>query len=100
MPNVIHLHPTRAAPTSNPAAERLQEIGQLVATLQTAPIQNFDDIAHALWVLDLANKCIQVVVAEFRDHPTNQLVIEQSKAISALIELTRCAVMRWRKLDA
>lgn len=44
---------------------------------------------RALWMLDIANRTIQIILADFRTTPDQEQLVRQSEKLVALIEVTR-----------
>lgn len=85
---VQSLVPGKAYPEPPDAAvsRRLQEISQVVSSLDLAKIQTRNDMTRALCLLQLAQRCVRTVLGE---SPTGLLgdgLIEQSAGILEAIE--------------
>jgi hypothetical protein len=56
--------------------------------LDISAIHTQDDMAHALWTLDTADKCVRLILTEFRSERTTDVVREANSLID-LIEAAR-----------
>lgn len=91
MTNIIPLplkYPVRVE-TAHPAIERLDGIREALSSLSAIHLRTPADVSRALTVLDLANRCIRVVLDDFRDTPATLQLIEQSKSLTTNIQATR-----------
>ena len=78
----------RASTPAETAIKRLNGIGEVLSGLDVSAIHTQDDMAHALWTLDTADKCIRMILAEFRTERTKDVVREATSLID-LIEAAR-----------
>ncbi|NUR12859.1 MAG: hypothetical protein HOQ20_13615 [Bradyrhizobium sp.] len=62
----IDYHSVQARTPTDKAMKRLDGIGDVLSDLDISAIQTQNDVNRTLWTLDAANKCIRVVLAEFR----------------------------------
>lgn len=84
----IDYHSIRARTPAETAVKRLNGIGEVLSSLDIRAVRNQDDLAHALWTLDTADKCIRTILAEFRtEHATE--VARQAGTLIDLIESAR-----------
>lgn len=88
----------RANAESLTAAKRLQAIGDIAQSLDAASIKSGEDATRALCMLELANKCIRIVLRE-SEGPRNAL-IEQSDRLIAQIDTARNELGRLDTLSA
>ncbi|TPQ37302.1 hypothetical protein C2U70_11305 [Bradyrhizobium guangdongense] len=79
----------RASAESLAAAKRLQAIGDVARSLDAASIKSREDAIRALCVLELANKCIRIVLRESQGNMPRNALIEQSDRLIALIDTAR-----------
>lgn len=79
----------RANTPAETAVKRLSGIGEVLSDLDIAAIQTQDDKTRALWTLDTADKCIRMILAEFRAAPAREQVVRKAKSLVTLIELAR-----------
>ncbi len=85
---------TNAASLS--AARRLEAIGGVVSSLDVAGIASRDEMTRVLCILELANKCIRIVLDEIRGTFGRDQLIEQSERLMQLIEVARNKVASLR----
>src|SRR5258708_35438167 len=88
-------HPIRANPPAETAVKRLTGIGEVLSGLDISAIHTQDDMARALWTLDTADKCIRMILTEFRTERTKDVVREATRLID-LIEAARDEISRYR----
>lgn len=91
----IDYHSIRASTPAETAVKRLNGIGEVLSGLDISAILTQDDMAHALWTLDTADKCIRMILTEFRTEPT-KAVVSEAKRLIALIELARDEISGYR----
>jgi hypothetical protein len=97
MSNVISLPGRgRDGEDRHPAVARLIGIQEALDKLDAINLCGLADASRTLNALDVANKCIRIVLNDFRDVPATKDLIEQSAALNALIARTsvKVAVMR------
>ena len=75
--------------TSPAAAKRLEAIGEVVSSLDVAAIQSREDMTRALCALELANKCIRVVLDEVQGHSMRDHLIGESGRLIDMIKAAR-----------
>lgn len=78
----------RASTPAETAVKRLNGIGEVLSGLDVSAIHSQDDMAHALWTLDTADKCIRMILTEFRTEHTKDVAREATRLID-LIEAAR-----------
>ncbi|MBW7962206.1 hypothetical protein [Bradyrhizobium sp. BR 10261] len=78
----------RARTPAETAVKRLSGIGEVLSGLDIATIHSPDDMARALRTLDTADKCIRMVLTEFKSERTRDVIREASR-LNDLIELAR-----------
>ena len=78
----------RASSPAETAVKRLNGIGEVLSGLDMSAIHSQDDMAHALWTLDTADKCIRMILTEFRTEHTKDVAREATRLID-LIEAAR-----------
>jgi hypothetical protein len=92
MPKVINLfkhgHVRTQRPTE-PAMERLTAIRDILSVLEVPNVRAPREMLRALWMLDIANTNIQIVLADFRAVPNQEQLVRQSEKLASLIELAR-----------
>jgi hypothetical protein len=94
----IDSHSIRARTPAETAVKRLNGIGEVLSGLDISAIRTEDDMARALWTLETADKCIRMILAEFRTERTT-VVVREAKSLIALIdrardELTGCCTAK------
>jgi hypothetical protein len=62
----------------------LNGIGEGLSGLDISAIHSQDDMAHALWTLDTADKCIRMILAEFRTERTKDVAREATRLIDLI----------------
>ncbi|WP_426425446.1 hypothetical protein [Bradyrhizobium genosp. A] len=77
------------------AVKRLTGIGEVLSGLDISAIRTQDDMARALWTLDTADKCVRMILTEFRTERTKDIVRE-AKSLIDLIEAARDEVSGYR----
>ncbi len=61
-----------------------------MATMDVSKLRTHEEMMHAVWVLDLANQCIRIVLADFRGDPaTDHLVLLAEKLIASIEQVRR-----------
>ena len=78
----------RASTPAETAVKRLNGIGEVLSGLDISAIHSQDDMAHALWTLDTADKCIRMILTEFKTERTKD-VARNAKSLIDLIEAAR-----------
>ena len=69
----------RASTPAETAVKRLNGIGEVLSGLDISAIHSQDDMAHALWTLDTADKCIRMILTEFRTERTKDVARERQE---------------------
>ena len=91
----IDYHSIRANTPAETAVKRLTGIGEVLSALDVSAIHTQDDMARALWTLDTADKCIRLILTEFRTERSTEVVRKATSLIS-LIELARDQISGYR----
>ena len=78
----------RAKTPAETAIKRLSGIGEVLSGLDIATIHSVDDMARALRTLDTADKCIRMILTEFRSERTKDVTREANRLTDS-IELAR-----------
>jgi len=78
----------RAKTPAETAIKRLSGIGEVLSGLDIDTIHSPDDMARALRALDTADKCIRMILTEFRSERTKDVIHEASRLTDS-IELAR-----------
>lgn len=77
------------------AVKRLNGIGEVLSGLDISAIHTQDDMARALWTLDTADKCVRMILAEFRTERSKD-VVRKAKSLIDMIEVARDEVSAYR----
>ena len=86
----------RANTPAETAVKRLNGIGEVLSDLDISAIHTQDDMTRALWTLDTADKCIRMILAEFRTAPAKEQIARKAKSLVDLIELARDEISNYR----
>lgn len=86
----------RANTPAETAVKRLNGIGEVLSDIDISAIQTQDDMTRALWTLDTADKCIRMILAEFRAAPAREQVVRKAKSLVDAIELARDEISTYR----
>lgn len=89
----IDYHSIRASTPAETAIKRLNGIGAVLADISAIHTQ--DDMARALRTLDTADKCIRMILTEFRTERPKD-VVRKAKSLIDLIEAARDEVSGYR----
>jgi hypothetical protein len=92
----IDCHSIQAKTPAETAVKRLNGIGEVLSDLDMSAIHNGDDMTRALWTLDTADKCIRMILSEFRAEQTQDQVVREAKRLIDLIELARDELSDYR----
>jgi len=74
----------RANTPAETAVKRLNGIGEVLSGLDIAAIHTQDDMSRALWTLDTADKCVRLILTEFRTERTVDVVREANSLIDMI----------------
>ena len=85
----------RARTPAETAVKRLNGIGEVLSGLDISAMHTQDDMARALWTLETADKCIRMILTEFRTERTKDVVREANSLID-LIGLARDEISDYR----
>jgi hypothetical protein len=94
MSNVINLSNVHTQQPTDPALERLAAIRDILSALNVPNLRAPKQMLRALWMLDIANTNIQILLADFRAVPNQEQLVRQSEKLASLIELARERVAR------
>ena len=86
----------RASTPAETAVKRLNGIGEVLSGLDISAVHTQDDMTRALWTLDTADKCIRMIVSEFRAAPAREQVVRKAKSLVDLIERARDEISNYR----
>ncbi|MBR0781296.1 hypothetical protein [Bradyrhizobium iriomotense] len=84
----IDSHSVRAGTPAETAVKRLNGIGEVLSGLDISAIRTEDDMARMLWTLETADKCIRMILAEFRTERAT-VVAREAKSLTDLIDRAR-----------
>lgn len=85
----------RAKTPAEIAVKRLNGIGEVLSGLDISAIHTQDDMARALWTLDTADKCVRMILTEFRTERSKD-VVREAKSLIDLIKAARDEVSSYR----
>ena len=74
----------RAKTPAETAIKRLSGIGEVLSGLDIDTIHSPDDMARALRTLDTADKCIRMILTEFRSERTKDITREANRLIDSI----------------
>ncbi|WP_375308105.1 hypothetical protein WI560_11600 [Bradyrhizobium sp. A11] len=86
----------RANTPAETAIKRLNGIGEVLSDLDISTIHTQDDMTRALWTLETADKCIRMIVSEFRTAPAKEQVVRKAKSLVDAIEHARDEISNYR----
>jgi len=86
----------RASTPAETAVKRLNGIGEVLSGLDISAIHTQDDMTRSLRTLDTADKCIRMILSEFRTAPAREKVVREAKRLVDLIELARDEIANYR----
>ncbi|TPQ29960.1 hypothetical protein C2U70_27740 [Bradyrhizobium guangdongense] len=87
----------RAKAPADLAVRRLDGIGHVLSDLDVAGARTIAQKNRVLMTLDMADKCVRVVVDEFRATPTYAQLVRKSDSLIGLIERTRSELISPRR---
>ncbi|WP_409190315.1 hypothetical protein [Bradyrhizobium sp. RDM4] len=82
-------HAAREQFKLHPAMLRLQGLATVTSELNGMNLRNQDDIKRALWILDLTNRCIKIILSDFRDDPSMDKLIKLAGELADSVERAR-----------
>jgi hypothetical protein len=85
----IDYHSIRASTPAETAVKRLNGIGEVLSSLEMSSIRTQDDVARTLWALDTADKCVRLILTEFRTERAREQVVRKAKSLIGSIERAR-----------
>jgi hypothetical protein len=85
----IDYHSVREAKPGESALKRLDGIGRVLLDLDLARVRTPEDLARALLTLDIADKCIRAIRAEFRTEAANDRLVRKAGNLTGWIERAR-----------
>lgn len=78
----------------HPAVVRMQGLANVLSDLDALNLRTQDDMRRALWILDLTNRCVQIILTDFEDDPQIREFVRQAEELTASIERARFMVRR------
>ncbi|UWU73706.1 hypothetical protein N2603_26920 [Bradyrhizobium huanghuaihaiense] len=94
----INSHSVRSGTPAETAVKRLNGIGEVLSGLDIAAVRSEDEMARMLWTLETADKCIRMILAEFRTERTTEVVRRAKNLIESIDrardELTGCCAAK------
>ncbi|MGL9618363.1 hypothetical protein QRQ56_10205 [Bradyrhizobium sp. U531] len=93
--NSIDYQSIRTSTPAETAVKRLSGIGEVLSGLDISAIHTQDDMTRALWTLDTADKCIRMILTEFRTERSRD-VVREAESLIDLIEAARDEVSNYR----
>ncbi|MCK1717042.1 hypothetical protein [Bradyrhizobium sp. 141] len=90
----------RANTPAETAVKRLNGIGEVLSDLDISAIHTQADMTRALLTLDTADKCIRMILTEFRTAPAREEIVRKAKSLVDLIELARDEISNNRDVGA
>ncbi|MDI3564732.1 hypothetical protein [Bradyrhizobium sp. Arg816] len=79
-------------PAPHAAIVRLDGLTNVLSELDGENLRTQDDMRHALWVLDLANKCVRIILRDFADDPNIRQLARHAEELTASVEEARYMV--------
>lgn len=73
----------------NPAVARLEGIVRVMTELNEIELRSHEDARRALWIIDISNMCIQVILSDFQDDPYISDLIPRANELTASLEQAR-----------
>lgn len=70
MSKVVDFPHSRGPSAFHPAVRRLRGLTNVLCDLHAAHLQSQQDMRRALWILDLTNRCVQIILTDFKDDPS------------------------------
>lgn len=87
----------RAKASADLAARRLDGIGHVLSDLDVAGARTLAEKNRVLMTLDMADKCVRVVLDEFRATPTHAQLVSKSDSLIGLIRRARSELVSPRR---
>ncbi|MET4216076.1 hypothetical protein ABIB00_001263 [Bradyrhizobium sp. LB14.3] len=86
MSEVINFPRPQESPAVHPGVLRVQQLATVLSKLHGANLRTQDDMRGALWILDLTNQCVRVILSDFKDDPCIRELIRHAEELTASIE--------------
>ena len=83
--------PRQTAPRHRPP-DALIHIAALVSSIESRQIETVEELRDAIFILDLANTCINLFVKQIERGAAREHLLEQSAKIGQLITAARCEI--------
>jgi hypothetical protein len=93
MSEVINFPHRQEHPAVHPAVLRVQRLATVLSELHAANLRTKDDVHGALWTLDLTNRCVRVILSDFKDDPCSRELIRQAEELTASVKRARRMVL-------
>lgn len=95
MPKVLRFpRPDERRPGPDRSLRELPAIASsavaLLTGVESLQIRTTEDLRRAIFMLDLANTCIRLIVSQIRNGSTRKQLLAQSAKIDQLLETARC----------
>lgn len=94
--NSIDYQSMKARTPAETAVKRLTGIGEVLSGLDMSAIRTQDELARMQWTLDTADKCIRMILAEFRTERAKDQVVREARSLIDLIERARDELSGYR----
>ena len=94
MSKVVDFPRGRGRPTSHPAVRRIQGLTNVFSELREVDFQTQHDMRRALWILDLTNRCVQIILSDFKGDASILELTRQAEELINSVERARQAVDR------
>lgn len=94
MSKVVDFPRGRGRSTSHPAVRRIQGLTNVFSELREADLQTQHDMRRALWMLDLTNRCVQIILSDFKEDASILQLTQQAEELINSVERARQVVDR------
>ena len=81
-------------PAPHAAVVRLNGLTSVLSELRGENLRTPDDMRRVLWMLDLANNCIRIILRDFADDPNISQLARHAEELTASVEEVRCMVQQ------
>ncbi|WP_152621642.1 hypothetical protein [Bradyrhizobium japonicum] len=79
-------------PAPHAAVVRLNELTSVLSELDGENLRTQDDMRRALWILDLANQCVRIILRDFADDPNIRQLDRKAEELAASVKEARCMI--------
>src|SRR5581483_9928634 len=83
---------------ANTSLERLEGIREVLSGLLASTIKTDKEMMRARWTLDIANRCVYVVLADFQGEAGAERLVRQAESLFALIQFARRKIAGLHKI--